>query len=129
MCYGGSEDSWLTEHNVTETLPEFVAQLDKEQASIRKEDADKNPELLQKIRESGADRPEVTLQSMLNMKREREVLDAMAAALGGLAQIGSYEHDGLFLYNPAIDPGDEGAGKKWRAEVLSRIRSSVAAPV
>ena len=84
LCYGGTTQSWCTEHGVApEALPPFVAEFDTEQAAIRKEDADKKPELLQRIVTSGAERPEVTLQSMLNMKREREVLDAMAGAEAG----------------------------------------------
>ena len=91
LCYGGSAQSWWAEHNVEpEALPPFVAEFDREPAAIRKEDADKNLDLLQRIVTSGAERPEVTLQSMLNMKREREVLEAMAGAVAGIAKIGSY---------------------------------------
>ena len=63
-------------------MPQFVGEFDREQEAIRKEDADKKSELLRRIKASGAERPEVTLQSMLNMKREREVLDAMGGRCG-----------------------------------------------
>ena len=53
----------------------------------------------------------------------------MCNAVRGLAEIGAYEHDGLFLYNPRIAPDDEANGRAWREDVLNRVKSQVAAPV
>ena len=44
------------------------------------------------------------------MKHERLVLDAMAAAARGFAEVGSYEHDGLWLYTREVAAGDAAAG-------------------
>ena len=131
LAYGGSATNWCSNRGVNaERLPAFVRSFAKEQEEIRAEDAEKHPELLSKIRgKPGDTRLEVSLQSQLNMRREREVLDAMGVAVRGIALVGSYEHDGLFLYNPHLAPDDEGGGRAWRQEVLDRVRSQVAAPV
>ena len=99
ICYHGCVEKWCRERGLaSDALPPFVAEFAEEQALILQVDACQHPDLLAKIKASGAERPEVTLQSHLNMKHERLVLDAMAAAARGLAEVGSYEHDGLWLY-------------------------------
>jgi hypothetical protein len=129
LVYGGSAQSWCSDRSVSaEVLPAFVAQFTAEQLEICKEDAEKHPELMAKIRASGAERPEVTLQSLLNMRREREVLDAMCLAVRGVAEIASYEHDGLFLYSPTA-VGDDAASQRWQAEVMRLLKDRVAAAV
>ena len=128
LAYGGSIASWCAEHGVAEdSLPSFVRQFADEQAAIRAEDAERHPELLAKMKDKK--RPEIALQSHLNMRWEREVLDAMAAAVRGLASIGSYEHDGLYLYNPRLDPNDEDGGHAWQQKVLGRVRAQVGSPI
>ena len=131
LAYGGTAASWCESHGVDQNaLPGFVHEFAREQEQIRAEDAEKHPELLTKIRARGGDkRPEVTLQSQLNMQREREVLDAMCNAVRGIAEIGAYEHDGVFLYNPRLALDDEAGGRAWRDVVLKRVRTQVAAPV
>jgi hypothetical protein len=128
LVYGGTDRSWCSERGVAaEVLPAFVAEFATEQREIRKDDAEKHPELVDKVKADGADRPEVTLQSLLNMRREREVLDAMCLAVRSVAEVASYEHDGLFLYRPPV--ADEAAGKRWREEVLQLVKDRVAAAV
>jgi hypothetical protein len=131
LAYGGAAASWCSDRGVDlNALPRFVHEFAREQEEIRAEDAEKHPELIAKIRAQGGDkRPEVSLQSQLNMRREREVLDAMCNAVRGIAEIGAYEHDGLFLYNPRIAPDDEAGGRAWRDQVVTRVKSQVAAPV
>ena len=53
----------------------------------------------------------------------------MCVAVRGLVEVGSYEHDGLFLFNPHLASDDERGGALWRTQVLERIRSRIAAPV
>ena len=107
--------AWRQEHGGIE-LPDFVHEFDQEQKEIRKEDAEKHQELLKQHAKS--DRPDVTLQSQLNMKYEREVLDGMALAVQGLARVASYEHDGMFLHE--VSDCDA---------VLKAVRGRVHAPV
>ena len=115
LAYGGSLKAWRREHGGIE-LPDFVHEFDQEQKEIRKEDAEKHQELLKQLAKS--DRPDVTLQSQLNMKYEREVLDGMALAVQGLARVASYEHDGMFLHE--VSDCDA---------VLKAVRGRVHAPV
>ena len=81
-----------------------------------KEDAEKHQELLKQLAKS--DRPDVTLQSQLNMKYEREVLDGMALAVQGLARVASFEHGGMLLQ-----------GVSDCDAVLKAVRGRVHAPV
>ena len=131
LAYGGSVDAWRKAEGVQESrvLPAFVDAFASEQAAIRGEDAEKHPELMRAPGVKDAERPEVTLQSRLNERREREILDAMERAVGGLAVVGAYEHDGLFLYTTRFRADDEEAGRKWRQEVLAAIRAAVSEPV
>ena len=95
LAYGGSVASWCADHGVeADVLPAFVHKFAAEQEETRAEDAEKHPDLLAKILGEHCDnRPEVSLQSQLNMRREREFLDAMCIAVRGIAVVGRYEHD------------------------------------
>ena len=125
LVYAGSAETWQLEHRVN-ALPAFVDAFAREQKEIRQEDAEKHPELLKMF--TSSDRPVVTLQSHLNMRREREMLDAMAAAVRGIAEVSAYEHDGLFLCTRSFDTDGE-AASAWREKVLRRIRASISEPV
>ena len=117
--------SWCLEHGVAPSdAPSFVFEFAAEQVEIRAEDALRYPDLLAKIVGN-----ESTLQSYLNMQKERHVLDAMERAVHGIARVASYGHDGLYLVNDNLDPDDEVAGRAWQHEVLERVRARVAAPV
>ena len=130
ICYHGSVENWCRERGLaSDALPPFVAEFAAEQALILQKDARQHPDLLAKIKASGAERPEVTLQSYLNVKHERLVLDAMTAAARGLAEVGSYEHDGLWFYTREVAAGDIVAGEAWQQRLLQRIRAAVSVPV
>ena len=130
ICYHGSVEKWCSDRGLAnDIMPPFVTEFAKEQAFILQEDACQHSDLLAKIKASGADRPEVTLQSHLNMKHERLVLEAMATAARGIAQVGSYEHDGLWLYTHEVAAGDVANGKAWQQRLLQRIRATVPVPV
>ena len=130
ICYHGCVEKWCRARGLArDALPPFVAEFADEQALILQEDARQHPDILAEIKASGAERPEVTLQSHLNMKHERLVLDAMAAAARGLAEVGSYEHDGLWLYTREVAAGDAAAGEAWRQRLLRRIQAAVSVPV
>ena len=98
VAYGGAVNSWCVAHGVEKAkLPAFVLDFAAEQRETQAVDVEKHPELMEKIRaKGGGRRPDTTLQSYMNMRREREVLDAMEAAVRGLAVVGGYEHYGLF---------------------------------
>ena len=124
----GHEYSWARERGVdVDKLPTFVAEFQREQCDTRREDAEKHPDILERLRTEGADRPEVTLQSLMNMRREMEILDTMCVAVRGLAEVGAYEHDCLCLYNPHLASDDErmreeeryGAHRCWRESVVA----------
>ena len=68
-------------------------------------------------RKEGHSRPDVCIQSTLNMRGERVQLDTMEAALDAEKdQVGSYEHDGLFVWRlPTL------ANEGWEQELLARI--------
>ncbi len=123
LMFGGSVDTWQREHGAQGAVPEFVSRFADEQNQIRAEDAEKNPALLEQL--SDEDRPAVSLQSQLNMRHEREVLDAMEKAVHGIAEVAAYEHDGLFLYTTRFDADNEAAGRAWRREVLEAIHAKV----
>ena len=130
ICYHGSVRNWCRERGVSASaLPAFIAEFVKEQKLILQEDARQHPDLLAKAKASGVARPEVTLQSHLNMRHEREVLDAMAAAARGTAEVASYEHDGIYFYTDDVDRTNAVAGREWRERLLNRIRATVSVPV
>jgi len=130
ICYHGSVPKWCSERGVNaDALPAFIAEFVEEQKLILQEDARQHPDLLARAEASGSARPAVTLQSHLNMKHEREVLDAMVAAAHGVAEVASYEHDGVFFYTRDIDRTDDAAGRVWREQLLSRIQAKVSLPV
>ena len=107
--------AWRRDHKVDiASVPPFVAEFAAEQKEIRAEDAEKHPDLLAKCRLDSSN-PEATLQSYLNMQKERVVLNSMESAVQGMGRVAAYEHDGLFLVNPAWTQTmlkEEGRGEK-----------------
>ena len=81
-------------------------------------DAASHPALLRAV--SSREFPTATLTSILNMRFERIVTDAIKHAIerNGLGVVSSYEHDGLYI-SPST-PVDDVA--KWRAAVLAAAR-------
>ena len=71
--YGGLVSTWCEKYEVEpEALPPIVHAFEREQQELRRIDAERHPELVRKAKELGKSRPEVTLQSLLNMQAERE---------------------------------------------------------
>jgi hypothetical protein len=118
VMYGGSPVKWAKE-NKAAALPDFVWAFFHELKGLRSLDVAANPDLYEQMqRVSG--RPDRRLVTYLNMREERHILDVMAKACCDLAHIGSYEHDGLFVYAARDD------ALHWKREVLERLRGSVA---
>jgi hypothetical protein len=115
LAYGGCARTWAEAHGVGE-LPAFVHEFAQEQIELRHQDVRDNEALFERLKKTHA-RPDCTLAFLLNTQRERQVLDEMEAACNGLAEVGSYEHDGLFLWSRRSD------AEAWKAEVLARLRS------
>ncbi len=88
-------------------------------------DAERSPDLLQRLTELGKDRPEVTLTSILNMQIERERLDALAARLGREDRIGSYEHDGMYLWRLPSTSGATDWGQELCADLNKHVPVSL----
>ena len=129
LAYGGDMAAWCRDHKVDiASLPPFVAEFAAEQKEIRAEDAQKHPDLLAKCRLDSSN-PEATLQSYLNMQKERVVLNCMESAVQGMGRVAAYEHDGLFVENPALDPNDVEGGRAWREAVLKHMKERVAVPI
>ena len=104
LAYGGDMAAWCRDHKVDiASLPPFVAEFAAEQKEIRAEDAQKHPDLLAKCRLDSSN-PEATLQSYLNMQKERVVLNSMESAVQGAGRASAYEHDSPFLVNPPPGP-------------------------
>jgi len=122
LGYGGSVAKWKEEEHIERELPEFVSKFYEEQRQLRNEDCERHPDLFAAIKLSGHPRPDVYLQSLLNMAGERQALDEMQEAVeqGGL--VGSFEHDGLFVWQNGNDPG-------WEGRTLARVTKKVGAPV
>jgi len=113
LLYGGSSAKWLREQGL-ERLPPFVLDFEAEQREITKRDAEQHVRELEAVELEGASRPEVRLQSYLNMAYERQKTDLMQLHAG--ARTLSIEHDGLLLHRP---PGGRDDGKR---RVLERIK-------
>ena len=129
LAYGGDMAAWCRDHKVDiASLPPFVAEFAAEQREIRAEDAQKHPDLLAK-RRLDSNNPEATLQSYLNMQKERVVLNSMESAVQGMGRVAAYEHDGLFLVNPRLDPNDAAGGRVWRYAVLQHMKERLAVPI
>ena len=129
LAYGGDMAAWCRDHKVDiASLPPFVAEFAAEQKEIRAEDAQKHPDLLAKCRLDSSN-PEATLQSYLNMQKERVVLNSMESAVQGMGRVAAYEHDGLFLVNPRLDPNDAEGGRAWREAVLQHMQERLAVPI
>ena len=95
MGYGGAVSTWCSKYGVEPAkLPHIVHHFEKEQQELRRIDAERHPELVQKATALGKSRPDVTLQSLLNMDTERRRLDLMASKLAMRHIISAYEHDG-----------------------------------
>ena len=131
LCYGGSLAKWCYEHGICPCdLPDFVRDFDKEQREIRSTDASNNPELLKTIKQQqGKHNPEASLTSELNMRREREILDCMETAARGMGVVASYEFDGLFIHNPALNPEDTNACEEWKMKLQRHMENNVFAPI
>ena len=116
--YAGCAETWASRYGVRHSaLPPFVAAFAKEQGRLRRLDAQRHPDLMELAKKEGHRRPDVAVQSALNMRGERAQLDAMEAALDTEKdQTGSYEHDGLFVWRlPTL------AHEGWERELLARI--------
>ena len=96
LGYGGCVETWASRHNVRHSaLPPFVAAFAQEQGRLRRLDAQRHPKLVQLAKEEGHPRPDVCVQSALNIRGERENLDAMEEPLDAEKDVvGSYEHEG-----------------------------------
>ncbi len=130
LCYGGSWIKRCYEHGVyLHDLPGFVHEFDKEQKEIRSIYANNHPELFKKSKQQGKHNPEASLTSELNMRRERRILDCMETAARGMGDVASYEIDGLFLHNPAVNPGDTKACEEWKKKLLEHLGKNVFAPI
>jgi hypothetical protein len=123
LGYGGAISTWCEEYCVpSDCLPAIVGDFEKEQRSLRAADAAAHPELLQRVRSAGKFRPEVSLQSALNLKTERERLDLMASRVpihDSAALIGSFEHDGLFIWRPPSSEERPG----WEFELRDKLNT------
>ena len=109
LGYGGAISTWCDEYHVPSgCLPAIVHEFEKEQRLLRAADAAARPELLQRARSAGKDRPDVSLQAALNLQTEREWLDVMASHVPSTAIIGSFEHDGLFIWRPPSSEAQPG---------------------
>ena len=67
LGYGGSVAKWKEEEHIERELPKFVNMFCEEQRRIRNEDCERHPDLFAAIKLSGHPRPDVYLQSLLNM--------------------------------------------------------------
>ena len=122
LGYGGAISTWCEEYRVPpECLPSIVRDFEKEQRSLRAADAAANPELLQRARSAGKIRPDVSLQAALNLTTERERLDAMATHVPDAALIGSFEHDGLFVWRPPSSEERPG----WEFELRDKVNTTM----
>ena len=94
LGYGGCVETWALRYAVRHSsLPPFVAAFAQERGRLRRLEAQRHL-----ARKEGHSRPDVCIQSTLNMRGERVQLDTMEAALDAEKdQVGSYEHDGLFV--------------------------------
>ena len=129
LGYGGSVATWASQYSVRHSrLPPFVDDFAREQARLRKLDARRHPDLMALAKTAGHDRPDVCVQSMLNMRGERANLDAMEAALDQEddVRVGSYEHDGLFVWRLPSN-AHEGWERALLELVPSRIRVALKA--
>ena len=97
LLYGGSSSKWLREQGL-ERLPQLVIDFEAEQREITKRDAEQHVRELEAVELEGASRPEVRLQSYLNMAYERQKVDLTQLHAG--ARTLSIEHDGLLLHRP-----------------------------
>lgn len=121
LTYGGGANSWCQEHGVAEAaLPASVATFKEEQKRLRALDCAQEPELHAKCQQSGHERPDVKLASLLNNGAERFTVDLMEAAVvhaGG--RVCSYEHDGLYVrVAPALE-----------AELVRKVQMAADHPV
>ena len=120
LGYGGAISTWCEEYGVpSDRLPAIVRNFEREQRALRAADATAHPELLQRARCAGKVRPEVSLQAALNLTTERERLDAMATHVPDAALIGSFEHDGLFIWRPPSSEERPG----WQVELRDQVNA------
>ena len=46
-----------------------------------------------------------------------------------MGRVAAYEHDGLFLVKPRLDPNDAAGGRVWRYAVLQHMKERLAVPI
>ena len=123
LGYGGSLDKWKREQGFDGELPKFVVEFHEEQRQLRLIDCERHPDLHAAVKLSGHPRPDVYVQSLLNMAGERQTLDEMQDAVEqDGTSVGSFEHDGLFVWQ-------NGDRKHWERDLLERISKRVGAPL
>ena len=123
LGYGGSPDKWKKDQGFAGELPMFVEEFREEQRRLRTIDCERHPDLHAAVKLSGHPRPDVYVQSLLNMAGERQTLDEMQDAVEqDGTSIGSFEHDGLFVWQ-------NGDRKHWEHDLLERISKRVGAPL
>ncbi|CAJ1351006.1 unnamed protein product, partial [Effrenium voratum] len=77
-------------------VPAFVWDFAKEQTVLMQKDADAHPQLAQVFRANGYHWPAAAVQSLLNERHERAVLNLMENVARQYGEVQSYEHDGLY---------------------------------
>ena len=72
LGYGGCVGTWASRYAVRHSaLPPFVTAFAQEQGRLRRLDAQMHPELMELAKREGHCRPDVCVQSALNMRGER----------------------------------------------------------
>lgn len=123
LGYGGSLEKWKREQGFEGEMPKFVVEFCEEQKRLRAVDCERHPDLHAAVKLSGHPRPDVYVQSLLNMAGERQTLDEMQDAVelcGSL--VGSFEHDGLFVWQ-------DGDNQIWEQDLLEQLSKRVSAPL
>ncbi|CAJ1330360.1 unnamed protein product, partial [Effrenium voratum] len=77
-------------------VPAFVWDFAKEQTVLMQKDADAHPQLAQVFRANGYHWPAAAVQSLLNERHERAVLNLMENVARQYGKAQSYKHDGLY---------------------------------
>lgn len=121
LGYGGGCENWCKDYSVPkEAVPEFAKDFANEQRALRRADVMANSDLHVLARKSGHRRPDVKVQATLNLKAERETLDAMEAGLetSNACEIASFEHDGLFVWLPPWMEESVQSVRGWKEAML-----------
>ena len=120
LGYGGSVRTWCERYEVDEgRLPAFVKAFAREQAALRRCDVCAHLDVNKQATKASHARPDVNVQSTLNLQCERKRLEAMETQLGNDGPVtAAYEHDGLFVWHP---PWHDAPPKDWEKHLLHRI--------